>query len=115
MGLGEWSRVRAWGVASRFWLAGCPSTSGGGCTSDPPRLDVQPPPFAQDERGRGEVVRIVVRWVRANGGRWLLGVFGWMGLAGDGEAEVESVEDAEEGVDAGIAFAGEGAVEGLAS
>ena len=65
--------------------------------------------------GRREVVRIVVRWVRANGGRWLLGVFGWMGLAGDGEAEVEGVEDAEEGVNAGVAFAGEGAVEGLAS
>ena len=36
-------------------------------------------------------------------------------LAGDGEAEVEGVEDTEEGVDAWVAFAGEGAVEGLAS
>ena len=38
-----------------------------------------------------------------------------MGLAGDGEAEVAGVEDAEEVVDAGVAVAGEGAVEGLAS
>ena len=38
-----------------------------------------------------------------------------MGLAGDGEAEVKGVEDTEEGVDVGVAFAGEGAVEGLAS
>ena len=45
----------------------------------------------------------------------VLGVFRWIGLAGDGEAEVEGVEDVEEGVYTGVVFAGEGAVEGLAS
>ena len=40
-------------VLAGVLLVGGPSTSGAGCTSDLGRPDVQPAPFAQDERMRG--------------------------------------------------------------
>ena len=55
----------------------------------------------QDEREGAEEQEAV----RLKAGGWVMG-----GLAGDGEAEAEGVEDAEEGVDAGVALAGEGAI-----
>ena len=74
-----------------------------------------PLPSLRTNGGR-EVVRIVVRRGQSQWEQWLLGrSVGLGGLAGDGEAEVEGVEDVEEGVYAGVAFAGEGAVESLAS
>ena len=44
-----------WGEEKPLPASGlCPSTSGAGCTSNLGRSDVQPAPFAQDERGGGD-------------------------------------------------------------